>query len=79
MNTCLNKRVGMVAYNYVMATPTEGQPQTSTLSSSTVQWPDISNSEKACCHAYGHEHAYNSDVHVECEEESEKLTDPDRQ
>ena len=67
----------MVAYNYVMATPTEGQPQTSTLSSSTVQWPDISDSEKACCH--GHEHTYNSDVHVECEEESEKLTDPDRQ
>ena len=67
----------MVAYNYVMATPTEGQPQTSTLSSSTVQWPDISDSEKACCHGY--EHAYNSDVHVECEEEREKLTDPDRQ
>ena len=43
----MDKRVGMVAYNYVMATPTEGQPQTSTLSSSTVQWPDISDSETA--------------------------------
>ena len=67
----------MVVYNYVMATPIERQSQTSTLTSSTVQLSDISDSEVACGH--GHEHAYNSDVHEECEEESEKLPDPDRQ